>query len=444
MKIWSISPGNSVAIARRSTGLLRAFCLVLIAALAILFWITTQRYNDLKNSVTEDSLWAITRLDRDMRKLSSLLDTAVISGRETYETVALRYDIVYSQVRVLRGEAYRDYFASNSGSNVLIIDIDEKITSLVTVFDAMAASKQIEQNDLISASKELKRLLEKTEVLISLAGNNIAKSVSEARNGLLRLQITSAVIAAVLVVFVVALMTLQTVQLRDVQRAKIDVEALAANLQKKVAEGVRDIREREEEIIERLSIATGFKDSETEHHTRRVAAYSEAISRSYGLDDETSHDIRLASLMHDIGKVGIADSILLKAGPLTPAEFETMKGHTTIGANILGGSNAALLKLASKIAQSHHERWDGLGYPLGLKGDALPLSARIVALADNFDALTTERPYKSAWSLKDAISYISNQSGVQFDPTCVDAFLRALPTIEEIYNGNQEPIAVPQ
>jgi putative two-component system response regulator len=200
-------------------------------------------------------------------------------------------------------------------------------------------------------------------------------------------------------------------------------------LRVEVDKAIAELRAREEEIIDRLSIAASYKDAETASHTKRVGIYSEAIARAYGLSIELCADIRLASPMHDIGKVGIPDSVLLKKGKLTEQEFAEMQKHTIVGCAILRESNSSLLQLAAEIAGSHHERWDGQGYPSRLAGNAIPLSGRIVALADNFDALTTERPYKEAWPAQKAVDHILERAGSQFDPRCVDAFVLALPDI---------------
>ncbi|RYE58398.1 MAG: HD domain-containing protein, partial [Rhizobiaceae bacterium] len=172
--------------------------------------------------------------------------------------------------------------------------------------------------------------------------------------------------------------------------------------------------------------------SETASHTIRVGAYSEAIARAFGLDERLCSDIKLASPMHDIGKVAIPDTVLLKKGKLTEGEFAEMQKHTVAGCDILKESKSGLLQLAAEIAGSHHERWDGQGYPLRKSGEDIPLSGRIVAIADNFDALTTARPYKDAWPVEDAVEHIRQRAGSQFDPACVRAFLIALPAILEI------------
>ncbi|TCP81659.1 putative two-component system response regulator [Rhizobium sp. PP-CC-2G-626] len=200
-------------------------------------------------------------------------------------------------------------------------------------------------------------------------------------------------------------------------------------LRAEVESAVAELRAREEEIIDRLTIAAAYKDLDTARHTRRVGAYSEAIARAYGLSSRACSDIRLASPMHDIGKVAIPDAVLLKTGKLTEDEFVIMRKHTVVGCDILKESKSGLLQLAAEIAGSHHERWDGQGYPYGIAGEAIPLSGRIVAIADNFDALTTARPYKEAWTVERAVEHIRQQAGAQFDPLCVAAFDAALATI---------------
>jgi putative two-component system response regulator len=207
-------------------------------------------------------------------------------------------------------------------------------------------------------------------------------------------------------------------------------------LRVEVEKAIVELRSREEEIIDRLTIAASYKDAETARHTRRVGAYSEAIAQAYGLDTRLCSDIRLAAPMHDIGKVAISDAILLKTGKLTELEFAEMQRHTVVGCDILRESKSSLLQLAAEVAGSHHERWDGQGYPFRLVGEAIPLSARIVALADNFDALTTARPYKEAWTVDRTIEHIREKAGSQFDPVCVLAFNKALPSIIKIMNND--------
>jgi putative two-component system response regulator len=208
-------------------------------------------------------------------------------------------------------------------------------------------------------------------------------------------------------------------------------------LRREVEKAVQELRLREQEIIERLTLAAGYKDPETARHTLRVAAYSETIAREMGLSEQFCTDLRLAAPMHDIGKVAMPDTMMLKQGKLTESEFRQMQSHTEVGANILARSHSSLLQLASEIAISHHERWDGQGYPNRLAGEAIPLAGRIVCIADNFDALTTERPYKPAWSYERTVEHILGRSGSQFDPACVAAFERSLPQIRTIMENDR-------
>lgn len=197
-------------------------------------------------------------------------------------------------------------------------------------------------------------------------------------------------------------------------------------LEQKVFERTQALEEAKVEILTRLARAAEYRDYETGQHTQRVGNISALLAEMMGLPDEEVELIRQAAPLHDVGKIGISDTILLKPARLTPEEFEQIKTHTTIGGRILGGSAFPLLQTAEQIALSHHERWDGTGYPRGLKGEEIPLVGRIVALADVFDALTNERPYKKAWSLEETAAEIKRQSGRQFDPRVVEAFFQLM------------------
>jgi HD-GYP domain-containing protein (c-di-GMP phosphodiesterase class II) len=183
------------------------------------------------------------------------------------------------------------------------------------------------------------------------------------------------------------------------------------------------------QVIQRLATAAEFRDDETGQHTRRVGRLSATIGAELGLPADQLQLLAQAAALHDVGKIGIPDSILLKPGRLTRGQLEHMKAHTTVGASLLAGRDFPLLAMAEEIALSHHERWDGTGYPARIAGTAIPLVGRIVAVADVFDALTHERPYKHAWSIADALAEIVNQKGKQFDPHVVNAFLRVIPTV---------------
>lgn len=193
-------------------------------------------------------------------------------------------------------------------------------------------------------------------------------------------------------------------------------------LAERVRERTKDLVEAQLETMERLAVAAEYRDDDTGEHAVRVGELAARIARRLGMDDDETAQLRRAAPLHDVGKIGVSDTILLKPGRLTPDEFETMKKHTGIGAQILSGSRAACLQMAEVIARTHHERWDGTGYH-GLAGEDIPLYGRIVAVADVFDALTSERPYKHAWTPDDAIAEIRAQSGRQFDPAVVEAFI---------------------
>ena len=181
------------------------------------------------------------------------------------------------------------------------------------------------------------------------------------------------------------------------------------------------------QVIQRLALAAEYRDDETGQHTRRVGELSARIGAALGMADDELHLLRQAAPLHDVGKIAVPDCILLKPGRLTLDEFEQMKVHTTRGAAMLAGPGFALLDMAAGIALTHHERWDGTGYPAGLSGPAIPLVGRIVAVADVFDALTHARPYKQAWTVGESLTEITQQSGRQFDPAIVEAFLSVLP-----------------
>lgn len=185
-------------------------------------------------------------------------------------------------------------------------------------------------------------------------------------------------------------------------------------------------------IINTLSEVAEFKDAETSAHTKRVGLYTQIIARELGQDEEFCNLIKLTSPMHDIGKIGIPDGVLLKPGKLTPAEFTVMKNHANIGFDILNDKEDEILQMAARISQDHHEKYCGGGYPNNKKGDEISIEGRITALADVFDALTSKRPYKEAWDIDKAIELISSERGKQFDPQVVDAFLRQVDVFIEI------------
>lgn len=194
-------------------------------------------------------------------------------------------------------------------------------------------------------------------------------------------------------------------------------------LETKVAERTRELDEARAETLHRLAIAAEYRDDDTFQHTERVGTSSAEIAARLGLSTEQIGLMCEAAPLHDVGKIAIPDGILLKPGKLSPQEYEIMKTHAALGARLLAGSGSPVLQMAAVIAESHHERWDGTGYPNGCAREAIPLVGRVVAVADVFDALTHDRPYKSAWPVEQAVAEIQSAAGSQFDPRVVAVFL---------------------
>ena len=190
-----------------------------------------------------------------------------------------------------------------------------------------------------------------------------------------------------------------------------------------------ELRETRMQIIERLGRAAEYKDNETGLHVIRMSHYAQVLALAAGWSEVDAEELLAAAPMHDIGKIGIPDHILLKPGPLSPEEWAVMRSHPRIGADIIGEHRSTVLRLAREIALGHHEKWDGSGYPQGLAGEAIPASARIVAIADVFDALTTARPYKQAWTVEAAIEQVRKDAGKHFDPMLVELFMGVLPQV---------------
>ncbi|MCW8830910.1 MAG: response regulator [Gammaproteobacteria bacterium] len=208
---------------------------------------------------------------------------------------------------------------------------------------------------------------------------------------------------------------------------------------KELEEAHQQLHESRLQVVRRLGRAAEYRDNETGLHIIRMSKMAALIAKRAGMSDEECDLLLNAAPMHDIGKIGIPDYVLLKPGKLDPDEWDIMKTHAQIGADILAGDDMPLLNMASDIALTHHEKWDGSGYPNGLKGEEIPLVGRITALADVFDALTSERPYKKAWSVEDAVALIKQESGKHFEPVLVEHFLTILDSMVEIKDQYAEP-----
>ena len=215
-------------------------------------------------------------------------------------------------------------------------------------------------------------------------------------------------------------------------------------LDRLVQQRTRELEAAQSAILRHLALAADYRDDLTGLHAQRVGLLASMIARAINLPEEEITLIRSAAPLHDLGKIGVPDQILLKEGTLTPAEFEVVKNHVNVGGRILSGSNYPLLKMAEEIARYHHEHWDGSGYQ-SMKGDAIPLPARITALADAFDVITHTRPYKSASGLEETLTEIQSQRGRQFDPTLVDALLKVISgnSLFDLNQALQQETAAP-
>lgn len=222
---------------------------------------------------------------------------------------------------------------------------------------------------------------------------------------------------------------------------ELDYRDREAVLAERVREQTLEIRASREEISYRLISASEHRDNETGAHVRRIGLYAAEMAQVLGWDLEQTECIRAAAPMHDIGKIGVPDRILQKGGPLMEEEWIIMKTHPVMGANILKGSTVPFIQMGARIAACHHERWDGSGYPAGLRGEAIPLEARITGLVDVYDALSSRRVYKRPWAEGDVLGYLKEQSGRQFDPHLVERFLEHYPRFKTVFLEHPDTFA---
>ncbi|HEY1688552.1 MAG TPA: CHASE2 domain-containing protein [Solirubrobacteraceae bacterium] len=220
-------------------------------------------------------------------------------------------------------------------------------------------------------------------------------------------------------------------------------ERYGALLEQTVSERTAELQDTQLEVIQRLARAGELRDEQTGMHVERVGRICEVLALGAGMTREQAERLRVASILHDVGKIGVPDRVLLKAGKLDAEEWELMKAHTTTGASLLADARSPLLQIAQDVARTHHERFDGSGYPVGLAGEQIPLVGRICAIADVFDALSTARPYKEPWPLERIVDEISRESGTHFDPRLVEVFMKVLPQLEEMVCAGRAPDAPP-
>jgi two-component system response regulator RpfG len=222
------------------------------------------------------------------------------------------------------------------------------------------------------------------------------------------------------------------------------VKQRALSLEQRLLSSMHEVEERERETLIRLARAIAYRDAGTSANLARLAQVAGMVAEEMGLFEDEVRMIELAAPLHDIGKIAIPDAVLMKPGPLDAGELEVMRRHPQIGYELLTGSQNRFIQVSATIALRHQERYDGSGYPDGLVGDEIPIEARIVAVADVFDALISKRPYKRAWTIDEALEYITQQSGKLFDPRCVDALVRNRARLEVICENNASPAPSPQ
>jgi response regulator RpfG family c-di-GMP phosphodiesterase len=214
------------------------------------------------------------------------------------------------------------------------------------------------------------------------------------------------------------------------RRQRHRVSRRNVELEEAVRERTAELRQTQLEVIERLAHATESRDQETGLHLERISRMCERVGLAMGMTPSEAETLRNASLLHDVGKIGVPDAVLLQAGELSEDDRQVMRRHTTVGGAILAGSSAPIMQMAEEIALTHHEHWDGTGYPRGLAGEEIPLAGRICAVCDVFDALLSERPYKEPWRVDDALAELRRERDSHFDPAVVDAFLSIVDDLD--------------
>uniref|UniRef100_UPI00404769AC HD domain-containing phosphohydrolase n=1 Tax=Aliarcobacter sp. TaxID=2321116 RepID=UPI00404769AC len=327
-------------------------------------------------------------------------------------------------------------------TNLLIIEsyakaLDLKIESFLNPLEALESSLSYEYDLVIvdymmpemDGLEFIKKFREKYEeipiIMLTAVGDDMKlqiKALEYGANDFLSKPINSPAFKA------------RIINMLKLRKSQLLLKNEALLLQEEVEKATLRLRESEQEILQMLGKSAEYKDPETNAHTQRVAHYCKLLARVYGLDESLQDVIFYASPFHDLGKIGIPDSILLKPGKLDEDEFLIMKKHCQIGYEILKGSKSKYLKAGGVIAYNHHEKYDGSGYPNGLLGESIPIFGRITSIADVFDALTSSRPYKNAWKIEEAFALLEKEKGLHFDPKLVDLFIENKDAVIDIYN----------
>lgn len=338
--------------------------------------------------------------------------------------------------RMLTANGYSEVLSTTNSLEVLGICTSKKI-------DLMLLDINMPDLDGFGVLEQMKTLETATRpVILVLSAQNMQEARQKALDNGARDYVAKPFNVSELLSRVRNLLEMKLLQDR-MRNQNQDLEAKVIARTADLIAAHKHLQETRLQVIQRLGRAAEYRDNETGYHIIRMSKISELLGRSVGLSEDEAYLLLIAAPMHDIGKIGIPDQILLKPGKLNADEWEIMKTHAQIGADMLSGDDSDLLVTAHQIALNHHEKWDGSGYPRGLSGEAIPLMGRIAAVADVFDALTSERPYKKAWPIDDAIRFIKEQSGQHFDPELVNHFLNNLEEIIRINETYAEPVEFP-
>ena len=338
--------------------------------------------------------------------------------------------------RMLTANGYSEILSTTNSLEVLGICTSKKI-------DLMLLDINMPDLDGFGVLEQMKTLETATRpVILVLSAQNMQEARQKALDNGARDYVAKPFNVSELLSRVRNLLEMKLLQDR-MRNQNQDLEAKVIARTADLIAAHKHLQETRLQVIQRLGRAAEYRDNETGYHIIRMSKISELLGRSVGLSEDEAYLLLIAAPMHDIGKIGIPDQILLKPGKLNADEWEIMKTHAQIGADMLSGDDSDLLVTAHQIALNHHEKWDGSGYPRGLSGEAIPLMGRIAAVADVFDALTSERPYKKAWPIDDAIRFIKEQSGQHFDPELVNHFLNNLEEIIRINETYAEPVEFP-
>jgi len=331
--------------------------------------------------------------------------------------------------RWLSGHGYRVQQAANAAEALRLIAAEEPALILSDILMPGASGIELLQ--------QVKRQYPEVAVVMATAVDDLETAVQAVKQGAYGYVIKPFLPDEILVNVFNALRrrTLEIESRRHRQILEQTVAERTADLRRAMDDLARlhdDLRRAHQDIVVRLATAANYRDLETGAHIRRIGEYSGALARWAQQPEEYADLLALAAPMHDVGKIGVPDAILRKPGPLTPEEFGVMQTHCQMGAAMLAESDVPLLQLSATIALTHHEKWDGSGYPRGLRGETIPLCGRIVGLVDVFDALTTARVYKPAFSLEKSLAIMREGRGLHFDPDLLDLFLDHLPEVQEI------------